>query len=145
MCIPLSRESWAETKFSISKLEKFDFVIALPGSNITLRICVVEFFVVDQSMDEFILGSPFLDKIGFYLKKNLVEVKDRIKDMELDKIDTKEVKIAAMKYSGTSYTDVDDDPIRLPEGVSDGIGEDNMKTMDKSSNVHSNRNRLTSI
>ena len=117
--------------FSASKSVKLNFVIALPGSNIPLRIRGFEFLIVDQPMVEVILGRPFLDKIGFNLTEHLYEVHDRINDMELDKIDTERLKMATIKYRGMSYTDVDDDPVGLPEGVSARIGEDAREDIDK--------------
>lgn len=49
----------------------------------------------------------------------------------MEEINTDKGNIAAAKYQGLPYTDQDEDPIGLPEGISVGIGKDSKESIDK--------------
>ena len=110
--------------FTASKRVEISITIFLPGSKLPLRVHKVPFIVVDQKMDETIIGRPFLKRIGFNLHDHLIRSQCRIDGKNFEDIDTEEVKLAALSYRGLQYNAVDDDPIVLPESVGALIGSD---------------------
>ena len=110
--------------YSATRSVILSIVIHLPGSNIPVRIRGVEFLVVDQQMDETLLGRPFLNRIGFNLEDHLKHVRHAINNKHISDINPREVKIASAKYQGLTYMAIDDDPIELPDCISAGIGVD---------------------
>ena len=104
--------------------------IYLPGSNIPVRVRGVEFFVVDQAMDEILLGRPFLHSIGFNLEHHLVRVRNDIHDKHVEDLDPEQFKLSAAKYQGLPYINAEDDPIELPECLVAGIGQDTKSSID---------------
>lgn len=118
-------------QFTSSAKVKLTFTIYLPGSNVPVRVRGVEFIIVDDDMDEILLGRPFLRKIGFDLNEHLRRVHPLIHDKTLDEIDPDKVKLAATKYQGLSYRNADDDPIELSECIVAGIGKDSEEAITK--------------
>ena len=72
--------------------------VYIPVSNIPVRVRGVEFFVVDESMDKFLLGRPFLPSIWFNLECHLVRVRDDIHNKHVDDLDP-EVQTSCCKVS----------------------------------------------
>lgn len=58
-------------EFSASREMTFGITIVLLGSNLPVRLRGVKFLIVDQEMDEVILGRPFLCAIGLDLESHL--------------------------------------------------------------------------
>lgn len=79
-------------------------------------------------MKEVLLGHTFLNKIGFKFSDHLQSIHEHIHNKNVEEINTDKVKFAATKYQELSYTDQDDDPIGLPEGISAGIGKDSKES-----------------
>ena len=113
-----------QTKFTSSAKVRLTFKFSLPGSNIPVRVRGVEFIIVNDEMDEILLGRPFLNKIGFDLSEHLRRIHPFIHDKHVDEIDPDKIKLATAQYKGLSYEDADDDPIKLPECLAAGIGKD---------------------
>ena len=111
--------------FTASSVIKVSILIILPGSRLPLRLHGVPFYVVDQQMNEVILGRSFLQKIGFNLDNHLTKVSSRINGKQFEHLNEDEVKISAINYSGMQYNSVADDPIELPPTVGASFGEDN--------------------
>ena len=116
-------------KFSASKSVILNLTLILPGSDIRVRIRGIKFYVVDQDMDECLLSRSLLQSMGFNLSEHLERVHHVIDGKHVDDLDASTIKAAALKYSGLSYDDADDDPIQLPEGFSAGIGIDSTKSI----------------
>lgn len=113
-----------DVQFTASKRIEISITIMLPGSKLPLRVHKVPFLIVDQNMDEAIIGRPFLKRIGFDLHDHLIRSQCRINGKNFEDIDTEEIKLAALSYRGLQYNAVDDDPIVLPESVGALIGAD---------------------
>jgi len=120
----------SRVKFTASRSVVLSITIVLPGSNIPVRIRGIEFIVVDQPMDEVLLGRPFLKAIGFDLNRHLEEVRDKVHDRDINKLQDNIAKMRAMSYQGLAYQSTDDDPIELPEAISAGIGKDTKESID---------------
>ena len=82
-------------------------------------------------MDECLLSRSLLQSMGFNLTDHLKRFHHMIDGKHVDELDPSTIKAAALKYSGLSYDDADDDPIRLSEGLSAGIGIDGSDSIDK--------------
>lgn len=117
-------DSKARDIFSSSKKTRLSIIIMLPGSSLPLRIHGVPFYIVDQEMDEILLGRRFLHQIGFNLKDHLVRVASALNGKDFDHVNSEEVKISSAKYFGMRYNAIEDDPITIPEGVGANIGKD---------------------
>ncbi len=115
--------------FSASKSVVLNTSLILPGSNIRVRIRGVNFYVVDQEMDECLVNRALLQSMGFNLKEHSERVHHMIDDKHVDDLDPKAIKAAALKYGGLSYDDADEDPIHLPERLSAGIGRDSPESI----------------
>ncbi len=61
-------------KFTSSKSVSLPIKIVPPGSNLLVRPQGVSSLVVDQAIDEGLLGRPFLKAIGFDSKSHLERV-----------------------------------------------------------------------
>ena len=119
-----------EDSFSASAKVNLTITIFLPGSRIPLRIRGVDFLVVDNEMDELLLGRPFLKSIGFDFKEHLLRIHSEIHDKDVSEIDPNILKSAAASYTGLSYTEADDDPIEPTEAIGAGIGKDSEEVID---------------
>lgn len=75
-------------EFSASRSTKLSITIILPDSQIPLGLHGVEFYIVDQHMDEMLLSRPFLNKIEFDLTDHLHRVREHINDKDVREIDT---------------------------------------------------------
>ena len=117
--------------FTASASVVLTVTIYLPGSNIPVRVRGIEFYIIDQEMDEILLGRPFLNAIGFNLTDHLLRVHSLIHDKHIDDLDLEELKLASAKYQGLSYMASDDDPIELPECLAAGIGKDQPEYINK--------------
>ncbi len=115
--------------FSASKSVVLNITLILPGSNIRFRIRCVKFYVVDQKMDECLRSRALIKSMGFNLKEHLERVHHMIDGKHVDDLGPKAIKAAALKYSGLSYDDADDDPIHLPQGLSALIGHDSPESI----------------
>ena len=110
-----------QTKFTSSAKARVTFTIYLPDSSIPLRVRGVEFIIVNDKMDEILLGRPFLNIIGSDLSEHLQRIHPLIQNKHEDEIDSNKINLAITKYKGLSYRDTDDDPIKLPECLAAGI------------------------
>ena len=117
--------------FTASRSAKLNITIVLPGPGIPVRIRGVEFCVVDQPMDEVLIGRPFLNTIGFNLNDHLNNIHKHIHEKTIEEIDTANLKAVTSEYRGMSYQESYDDPIGLPDGVTAGIGLDSKESIDK--------------
>jgi len=120
----------SSVKFTASRSVALAITIVLPGSNIPVRIRGIEFIVVDQPMDEVLLGRPFLKAIGFDLNRHLENVRNEVHNKDISKQKINNAKMSAMSYKGLAYQSTDDDPIELPEALSAGIGKDSKESID---------------
>lgn len=117
--------------FTASRTSYMSVTIVLNGSNIPVRIRGVEFAVVDQEMDEVLLGRPFLKAIGFDLEEHLQRVHRHVHDKHIEELQSSRVKLAAVEYKGMAYQEIDDDPIDLPDVASAGFGKDSKEEIDE--------------
>ena len=113
---------------------KLMLTISLPGSNIPIRFRNVYFLVVNDDMDEILLGRPFLKSIGFNLVDHLTRFRDSIDGKSLEHVDAAGMKTASTSNSGMTYMAPDDDPIKLPECIAANIGNDSKESIDKAFN-----------
>ena len=113
-----------KVKFTASSKAKLTFTLYLPGTNVPVRVHGVYFIIVDDTMDEILLGRPFLEAIGFDLNDHLQRVHKLIHEKNIGDINTEKIKLAAAQYQGLAYMAADDDPIELPACIAAGIGED---------------------
>lgn len=120
-----------EIAFTASRTTNLTITLTLPGSNIPLRIRGIKFFIVDQDMDEILLGRTLLKSIGFDLNEHLARVRDIVHNKHVDDISTQEIKAASVSYKGLRYQEADDDPIEIPDIVAAGIGKDSKDSIDK--------------
>ena len=74
-------------KFFASNSVVLTATIYTPGSNMPVRVRGIEFYIVDQDMDEILLGRPFLNAIGLNLKYHLIRVHTEINGKHVDEID----------------------------------------------------------
>lgn len=122
-------------KFTVSSTAKMDITVSLPCGNLILRN--VLFWVVDQDMNEIILGRPLLQCIGFDLDKVLtklqadegeIDVAQRMADgcNEINHVDPDEkFKVSSMSaYKGLWYEEKEHDPIEFPDGITSKMGTD---------------------
>lgn len=111
----------------------FNIRVCLPWRPLRLRN--IEFFIIDQEMDEILLGRPLLKCLGFNLDSHLEQVRDRYKDVDISQIiyQTSEAnhaseipaKAAALgPYGGLWYNQAEEDPIGLPKSADANIGVD---------------------
>lgn len=123
----------ANIEFTASSTVELGVTINLPGSNLPVRIRGVTFLVVDQDMSEVLLGRPFLKAIGFDLNYHLQQVGKFVDGKHIAELETNclKQKLASCTYKGMAYQEKDDDPIRLPETVAAGFGEDSKSSIDK--------------
>lgn len=73
--------------FNSSRSAKLNITIILPGSKLPLRVRGGEFSIIDQTMEEILLGRPFLNAIAFNLTEHLERVHEQINDKHIDEID----------------------------------------------------------
>lgn len=116
-----------EVKFTASASVVLTFTIYLPGPNIPVRVRGIEFYIIDQEMEEILLRRPFLNAIGFNLTDHLFRIHSISHDKHEDKLNQQELKIAMVRYQGLSYMAADDDRIKHPERLAAGIGKDSDK------------------
>lgn len=126
---------------------KLDIMIILPGSNIPVRIRGVKFLVVDQEMDEVLLGRSLLRSLGFDLKKHLESVARQVDGKSVEELnmdsrktvvpteghrDKNEARMlkSLSTYQGLVYQGDSDDPIELPDAFAAGIGKDSVSSID---------------
>ena len=119
------------TKITSLAKDRLTFTIYLPGFNVPVRVRGVEFIIVNDEMDEILLGRPFLNKIGFDLNDHLRRIHPLIHGKHVDQIDPDKVRRTAAKYKGMSYMSADDDPIKLPECLAAGIGRDSEEAISR--------------
>ena len=113
-----------QVSFSASARLKLSITLSLPC--VPLRLRRVEFLVVDQDMDEILLGRPLLRCLGFDLGDHLEKFRDKIDNADVESLmnsspegDT--FKIASLpQYKGLWYNSTEEDPIP----ASDSITED---------------------
>ena len=113
-----------KVKFTASGKAKLTFTLYLPGTNVPVRVHGVYFIIVDDTMDEILLGRPFLEAIGFDLNDHLQRVHKLIHEKNIGDINTEKNKLATAQYQGLAYMAADDDPIELPACIAAAIGED---------------------
>eukprot|EP00171_Calliarthron_tuberculosum_P022992 IDg22992t1 len=130
----IAQTACQELKFTASRTATIAVTIILPGSNISVRIRGVELAIVDQEMDEILLGRPFLKAIGFDLNEHFQRVHSEVHDKHFEELKNSSAKIASTAYKGMVYQEVEDDPIQLPDVVSAGIGNDSDKEIDEAFN-----------
>lgn len=137
-------------KFTVSATVRIDVTVSLPCGNLILRN--IDFWVVDQDMNEIILGRPLLISIGFDLDKYLTKLQKEEGDIDIaermskncngiDQSDsTSPQKIASMSsYKGLWYEETEYDPINSPDDIASKMGVDKRedivaeinKTLDK--------------
>ena len=102
----------------------------LQDINLPIRIHQIPFLVVDQEMDEVLLGRPLLKKLGFDLKSHLDTVGISLHGRSFDELNEADVKMSKISYNGMRYDSVGDDPIELPEGAGAHIGVDKREEID---------------
>lgn len=115
--------------FTASQTAQLSLTISLPGSNLPVRIRGIKFLVVDQKMDEVLLGRPFLRAIGFDLEKHLESVATMIDGKHIEELSPTRLKAVSIPYAGLVYQKTDDDPVELPHTVSAGIGSDSLESI----------------
>ena len=113
-----------KVKFTASGKAKLTFTLYLPGTNVPVRVHGVYFIIVDDTMDEILLGRPFLEAIDFDLNDHLQRVHKLTHEKNIGDINTENIKLAAPQYQGLAYMAADDDPVELLACIAVGIGED---------------------
>ena len=122
-------------EFTVSSTILMDITLVLPCGNLILRN--VSFWVVDQDMDEIILGRPLLRCIGFDLDKALTKLQQEVGEIDISermctacngvdpKDGTESFKVSSMRaYKGLWYEAKEYDPIVLPDGIMSSMGVD---------------------
>ena len=87
-----------KAKFSSSVKVKLAFTLYLPGTNIPVCVRGVEFIIVNDDMDEILLGRPFLKAIGFDLNEHLHRIHKLFREKHVKDISIEEIILAAVKY-----------------------------------------------
>lgn len=105
------------TNLSACRTTQLPIKIMLPGSNLPVHTRGVKFHVVDQEIDEALLGRPFLCAIGFDLEKHLESVAPMIDGMHSDDLSMSMLKRVSVRYSSLVYQNTDDDPVQLLDTV----------------------------
>lgn len=67
--------SSAYISFTDSRDAEITLTIILPGSQLPVRIRGVRFLIIDQTMDEVLLGLPLLKALKFDLRQHLEQVR----------------------------------------------------------------------
>jgi hypothetical protein len=109
-------------------------VISLPCGPLRLRR--VEFLVVDQEMDEVLLGRTLLAALGFDLTSHLEKVFDQVDDVDISsdvKASGSSGKMASMSsYTGLRYDRTEDDPVKPLGFAGNDMAEVDMADVRKS-------------
>lgn len=119
--------------FTASSTIKIDVQVILPCGKLLLRN--TPFLVVDQEMDEVLLGRPLLKHIGFDLNDHLTELVKEEKEFDIsDSINTVDFapkKIYSLHgYRGLWHNQIDDDPIRQNDAALASMGNDDPADID---------------
>lgn len=120
-----------QIRFTASQSVSTSITLLMPDSELPVRVRGVDFIVVDQDMDEVLLGRPFLKAIGFNLRTHLEEVGQSIHNRHVDELTQERGRIMKAAYSGMSYRCLDDDPIAPTKSISTGFGTDSESSMSK--------------
>lgn len=117
--------------FSASASTTLDILIELPCGKLSLRN--VDFWIVNQTMNELLLGRPLLKCLGFDLDKLLhglclqgdeVDVASKLAE-DLNNEEDINPKAAALKeYGGMWYNREEYDPVEPTDSVAAHMGED---------------------
>jgi hypothetical protein len=103
-----------DIEITADRMVRMNIVISLPCGPLRLRR--VEFLVVDQEMDEVLLGRPLLATLGFDLTSHLEKVFDQVDDMDISSdvgASGSSGKMASMSsYTGLRYDRTEDDPVK---------------------------------
>jgi hypothetical protein len=70
-----------DVEITVDSMVRMNIMISLPCGPLRLRR--VEFLVVDQEMDEVLLGRPLLAALGCDLTSHLEKVFDQVDDMDI--------------------------------------------------------------
>ena len=89
-----------KVKFTASEKAKLAFTLYLLGTNVPVRVHGVQLIIVDDTIDEILLGRPFLKAIGFDLNDHLQRVHELIHEKNIEDINTEKIKLAAAQYKG---------------------------------------------
>ena len=89
-----------QVEYNASKRLTISITIILPGSNLPLRVHRVPFMVVNQKMEESIMGRSFLKKIGFDLHDHLLRTQYKTNGKQFDELNSEDIKFAALSYRG---------------------------------------------
>lgn len=114
--------SSANIMFTAQRDTKLSLTIILPGSHLPVRIRGVRFLIVDQQMDEVLLGRPLLKELWFDLVQPLEQVWEQVQNKQVENLEIQNSKLFSSTYCAISYRSVDDDPVPFPEGIPTGFG-----------------------
>ena len=114
---------------------KFNITISLPCGPLRLR--KVPFLVVEDKMDEVILGRPLLKSLGFDLDEHLEKVRRQLGSTSLDPneqviqstSESSDLRIAS--YKGLWYNDLETDPVPPLDTGTAKMGIDKPEEIDK--------------
>jgi hypothetical protein len=111
-CVKYTRAG--DIEITSDRMVRMNIVISLPCGQLRLRR--LKFLVVDQEMDEVLLGRPLLAALGFDLTSHLEKVFDQIDDMDISSdvgASGSTGKMASMSsYTGLRYDRTEDDPVK---------------------------------
>jgi hypothetical protein len=122
-----------DIEITADSMVRVNIVISLPCGPLRLRR--VEFLVVDQEMDEVLLGRPLLAALGFDLTSHLEKVFEQVNDMDISSdmgARSSSRKIASMSsYTGLRYDRTEDDPVKPLGFAGNDIAEVDMADVRK--------------
>ena len=111
--------------FTASARAKLSITLSLPCEPLRLR--PVEFLVVDQDMEETILGRSLLRCLGFDHGDDLEKVRDKMDNADVESLmnsspESDTFKIASLpKYKGLWYNSTEEDPLPASDSISEDV------------------------
>lgn len=109
--------------FTESREAVVDINIILPGSHLPVLIMGVNLLIVDQEMDDVLLGRRLLRELNFDLVQHLTKIINEVNNKHVEEFGKVSRKLAET-YRGISCRSADDDPITFTEGIATGFGKD---------------------
>ena len=129
-----------DVPFTTSSVVNLCITISLPCGPLRLRN--VEFLVVDQQIDEILLGRPRLKCLGFDLDSHMQRIQTTMDNADISSLMSDSMKTnnagdslkaanIILQYKGLWYDSIEDDPIPFSNGITEGIATSDTSGVEK--------------